>query len=100
MRFKLDQKDFDYIEKIGLEKIKQHAQDFIARRLAPANPTDDGKQTPFNGHPVFKALRATATCCRSCLFRWHSIPKGRTLTSDECHKITALLLDWIAWRMQ
>jgi len=99
-KFKLDRKDLDYIEKVGLEKIRQHAQDFVEKRLAPANPPNDGKQTPFKNHPVFKAQHATATCCRGCLFKWHSIPKGRTLTKEECKQIVDLLLSWIFFQMK
>src|SRR3989338_10464836 len=65
VRFRLDEKDRAYIEKSGLPKIKKHAYDFIEKRLAPAQPKNDGKQTPFRGHPVFKAQHATATCCPS-----------------------------------
>jgi hypothetical protein len=60
--------------------LRLHARDLIARRLAPAEPRNDGKQTPYRGHPVFVAQHATATCCRTCLERWHQIPKGRELT--------------------
>jgi len=98
MHFRLDQYDFDYIEKAGLEKIKEHAENFVRKRLAAAEPLHDGKQTPFKGHPVFKAQHATATCCRGCLYKWHLIPTGRALTHDECQKIVALLLAWIAWQ--
>ena len=59
------------------ERGRLHAQDLIARRLVPAEPRNDGKQTPYRGHPVFVAQHATATCCRSCLERWHQIPRGR-----------------------
>ncbi|MDD4955703.1 MAG: DUF4186 domain-containing protein [Candidatus Omnitrophica bacterium] len=93
--FKLDGKDLAYIKKIGIEKIRQHAQYFIQKRLAPANPVNDGKQTPFRNHPVFKAQHATATCCRGCLLKWHSIPKGRSLTADECRKIVDVLVGWV-----
>ena len=41
--------------------IRQHAQDFIAKREAPAFIPNDGKQTPMKGHPVFIAQHATAT---------------------------------------
>ena len=33
------------------------------RRLEPAQPANDGRQTPWRGHPVFTAQHATATCC-------------------------------------
>jgi len=88
----------DYIEKVEMEKIRQHAEDFIEKRLAPENPLNDGRQTPFTGHPVFKAQHATATCCRSCLLKWHSIPKEISLTEEECRKIVDILIDWIVWR--
>jgi hypothetical protein len=100
MRFQLDQKDLAYIEKVGLEKISAHAADFIQKRLASAEPANDGKQTPFKGHPVFKAQHATATCCRGCLATWHSIPKGRALSSVEIQQIVCVLLDWIMWSAQ
>src|ERR1041385_4700313 len=71
------------VETRGLPTLRQHAAEIIAKRLAPAEPYNDGKQPPYRGHPVFVAQHATATCCRSCLQRWHGIPKGRELTNDE-----------------
>lgn len=67
----------------GLETVLAHGRDFVDRRLAPAAPANDGRQTPMRGHPVFIAQHATATCCRSCLAKWHDIPAGRELTADE-----------------
>ena len=97
-RFKLDRKDLAYIERVGLKKIESHAADFIQKRLAPAEIPNDGKQTPFKGHPVFKAQHATATCCRGCLAKWYSISEGRLLTDHKCEQIVRLLLDWIGWK--
>lgn len=48
----------------GLDTIRQHVKEFIAKREAPAYIANDGKQTPMKGHPVFIAQHATATCCR------------------------------------
>jgi hypothetical protein len=61
----------------------EHARDFVEKRLAPANPLNDGKQTPKRNHPAFIAQHATATCCRGCLEKRHAIPKGITLGSEE-----------------
>ena len=55
----------------------------------------DGKQTPYRGHPVFVAQHATATCCRSCLERWHGIPKGRELSTDEQAYAVDVICRWI-----
>ncbi len=42
----------------GLPTVLEHAKGFIAERLAPANPRNDGKQTPFRGHPIcYRAAR-------------------------------------------
>jgi hypothetical protein len=94
-RFKLSQKDRDYIATKGLETIKEHAFQFINSRVAPDFPKNDGKQTPMRGHPVFIAQHATATCCRGCISKWHGIEKGRALSEKEVQLIVALILAWI-----
>ncbi|QTE02360.1 DUF4186 domain-containing protein [Streptomyces cyanogenus] len=83
----------------GPATIRWHAYDLVAKRLAPAEPYKDGKQTPYRGHPVFVAQHATATCCRGCLQRWHGIPKGRTLTRDEHVYVVDVICHWIAREM-
>lgn len=54
-RFRLGIKEKQYCWDKGAEVIDKHAADFIAQRLAPAHPANDGKQTPMRGHPVFIA---------------------------------------------
>lgn len=93
--FKLKKTDFEYIEKIGIVKIKDHAYNLILKRLGPAIIENDGKQTPMKGHPVFIAQHATATCCRGCLHKWHKIEKNRELTNNEINYIVTLILEWI-----
>lgn len=94
-RFHLRAHDRAYLVQKGLPLILQHAHDFIEKRLAPAHPKNDGKQTPFRGHPVFVAQHATATCCRSCLAKWHNIPSGRALSDDEHAHVIAVLERWL-----
>ena len=93
--FKLKKTDFEYIEKVGIIKIKNHAYNLILKRLGPAIIENDGKQTPMKGHPVFIAQHATATCCRGCLQKWHKIEKNRELTNNEINYIVTLILEWI-----
>ena len=93
--FHLKQKDIDYINEKGLDTIREHAREFIAKREAPAVIPNDGKQTPMKGHPVFVAQHATATCCRGCLEKWHHIPKGRELTETEQEYIVNVIMEWI-----
>ena len=97
--FHLKEKDLIYIKEKGLDTIKEHAKDFIAKRLTPAYPKNDGHQTPMKGHPVFIAQHATATCCRSCLFKWHYIPKNKELTQREQEYIVNIIMKWIIQEM-
>jgi len=94
-KFKLSQKDRDYITTKGLETIKEHAFQFVNSRIAPEFPKNDGKQTPMRGHPVFIAQHATATCCRGCIQKWHGIEKGRALDDVEVDFVVALIMGWI-----
>ena len=93
--FHLKQKDKDYIKEKGIEKIREHAYDFINKRLAPENIPNDGKQTPMRGHPVFIAQHATATCCRGCLYKCHKIPKGIELNDEQKDYIVNVIMTWI-----
>ena len=93
--FHLKAKDFKYIQNKGMDTIRKHAYDFINSRLAPAVIPNDGKQTPMCGHPVFIAEHATATCCRSCLYKWHHIPKNKELNQDEIDYIVNIIMLWI-----
>lgn len=93
--FSLKANDRSYVSEKGMEKVREHACDFIRKRLAPAEIPNDGKQTPMRGHPVFVAQHATATCCRGCLEKWHRIPKGRELTEAEQEYIVNVIMEWI-----
>ena len=54
----------------------------------------EGAQTPRedgdNARIYHLGQHATATCCRTCLHRWHGIPLEKRLTDrdlDYCHKL-------------
>src|SRR6186997_2964597 len=94
-RFKLGAHERANLDSKGVRTILEHAAGFIAERLAPAEPRNDGKQTPFRGHPVFKAQHATAVCCRGCLAKWHKIPKGHELSEREVQTVVEIILLWI-----
>ena len=94
-KFRLAGKDLDYFRENGLATVLQHARDFIGQRLAPADPKNDGHQTPFSGHPVFVAQHATATCCRGCLEKWHQIPRGAELTAEQRQHVLQVIERWL-----
>ena len=93
--FKLTEKDRQYVDNKGIDTIRQHAHDFISKRIAPRYPKNDGKQTPIRGHPVFIAQHATATCCRNCIQKWHGIKKGKELSDHQIQFLVELIMGWI-----
>ena len=94
-RFHLKQADIDYINNKGLDKIEEHAREFIAKREAPAVIPNDGKQTPMRGHPVFIAQHATAICCRECIRKWHKLQPGRELSQIQQDYLVDVIMTWI-----
>ena len=95
-KFHLSGKDLAYLQDKGLDTVLVHAADFVGKRLAEAQPKNDGKQTPFRGHPVFVAQHATACCCRGCLQQWHGIGQGVALTAEQSSYIVNVLRRWLA----
>lgn len=95
-RFRLSPADQAAVGDKGLEVMRRHAAELLGKRLFPAWPPNDGKQTPMRGYPVFVAQHATATCCRSCLQKWHGIPKGRELTPPQQAYVLDVIEAWMA----
>ena len=94
-RFHLSEKDKKNVNEKGIDVIRKHAEDFVAKRLAPAFIANDGKQTPMRGHPVFIAQHACACCCRGCLEKWYKVPQNIDLSEQQQEKIVNLLMTWI-----
>jgi hypothetical protein len=94
-RFRLREAERRVVAERGLQTVLTHARDLLVKRLAPAVVANDGKQTPFRGHPVFVAQHATATCCRGCLSKWHGIEKGRALANAELDYVVSVIAKWI-----
>ena len=94
-RFRLGDKERAYLAERGIAVVAEHARDFVAKRLAPTQPLNDGRQTPMRGHPVFIAQHATATCCRSCLAKWHGIAVGCQLSEQEQAHIVEAIRRWL-----
>jgi|SRR5215212_5182384 len=95
-KFRLSQKEQQYLHSRGMGVVLEHAAEFIEKRLAPADPINDGKQTPWRNHPVFVAQHATATCCRGCLKKWHSIAKGKELSMEEKEHVKEAIREWLS----
>jgi hypothetical protein len=95
---RLDAPDRAYLSQHGLRRVMDEAAVFVLRRLAPPVPRNDGRQTPWHGHPAFVAQHATATCCRRCLEKWHGVQRGRALGAEETTHVLALIEAWLRAR--
>lgn len=93
--FYLTRAEKAYLEEKGMVTIHKHAIDLLRKKIAPAYPPNDGKQTPMHGHPVFKAMHATAFCCRGCMEKWYKVPQGTELTEAQLNRIADFLIYWI-----
>jgi hypothetical protein len=91
--FFLTEEEKNIVYEHGFEHIREMAYRVVKERLSM--PTSDGSQTPYRGHPVFKAQHATATCCRRCLFKWHRVPRHRHLEGHEVEFIVDMIMRWI-----
>lgn len=66
-KFELSAKDRAYARAKGKAMIDRHARELLRARIGAANPRNDGRQTPWRGHPVF----TRAACHRHVLPRVH-----------------------------
>jgi hypothetical protein len=94
-KFHLRARERAIVQLRGMPAVREHATELFGRRVAPAEPHKDGRQTPYRGHPVFVAQHATATCCRTCLERFHAIPKGHALDPTEQAYAVDVICRWI-----
>lgn len=85
----------EYVQSRGIDILRLHATDFVKKRLAPADPKNDGRQTPLKGHPVFIAQHATGTSDREKLEKFHGIKTGIELTEKEVAYVVSVILRWI-----
>ena len=94
-RMRLGAKERAYLEEKTLPAVLEHARRFVAERLAPAEPPNDGRQTPMRGHPAFIAQHATGTCCRRCLAKWHYIGRGKALAPEQIDYVLGVIERWL-----
>ena len=87
--------EIEYVQSRGVDILQLHATDFVRKRLAPAEPKNDGRQTPLKGHPVFIAQHATGTSDRDKLAKFHGIKKGIELTEKEIGYVVNIIIRWI-----
>lgn len=93
-KFHLSKEDKKYIKEKGISTIREHAKSIITNRLR-IKLVNDGKQTPYKGHPVFTAQHATALCCRKCIFKWYNVEQDLILNDKLIEYFTDIIMKWI-----
>ena len=92
---KMGEPEKEYVSSRGRDILELHATDFVRKRLAPAEPKNDGFQTPSKGHPVFIAQHATGTSDRTKLAKFHNIRAGAAMTEKQITYVVGIILRWI-----
>lgn len=95
-KFMLGDPEKEYVNSRGMDILRLHATDFISKRIAPACPKNDGRQTPTRGHPVFIAQHATGCNDRTALEEFFEIPKGEELNENQVTLVVDIILHWIS----
>jgi hypothetical protein len=94
-KFSLGDPEKEYVTSRGMDILRLHATDFVNKRIAPAEPKNDGRQTPAKGHPVFIAQHATGCNDRDSVEEFFGIKKGVELTEKQVEKVVDVILQWI-----
>ncbi len=94
-RPRLDDKDVELIQEVGIDGIREQARRMVEKKLR-RQPENDGKQTPLGGNPVYKAMHACNAASRKDLNRSHRVPEGKELTDSQVESVVNLVTRWIA----
>ena len=86
-RFHLKQKDIDYINEKGMNKIRSHAEDFVRTRLAPKYIPNDGKQTPMRGHLFLSHSMPVPVVAEGVLTSGTELQGTNSLTRSNSRKL-------------
>ncbi|HEX8171231.1 MAG TPA: DUF4186 family protein [Thermoanaerobaculia bacterium] len=88
-------RELAYLQMWGIPHVMKQAEEILRKRVAAAEPRNDGRQTPWRNHPVFVAQHATGTCCRGCIAKTYEIEKGHALTDEELRLLLGAIERWL-----
>lgn len=92
--FHLSEKDKNFVREKGLEKVERDAFEILQKRIGELK-ANDGRQTPWRGHPVFTAQHALALCCRKCMAKWYGISPKEKLNDEKIGELRVIVINWI-----
>ena len=91
----LTQKEKKYYLARSREELRKETEEIIRKSLEKVISPEKDSHTRQWGHPAYVAQRATACCCRKCLYQWHNIPTNRRMTENEVRYVVDLLMEWM-----
>ena len=95
----IDERARRHARRKGRGLLREAVAQMLRKKVAPATPPYDGRQTPRDGNVIFYAQHAVAACCRTCIEVWHGIPRGREVAPDELRYLGALCQRFIDERL-
>lgn len=90
----LKEKEIDFVQAAGLEKIKEASYHFVRTHLAGEG------EVPDKGHPVFKAMKAIGADNRESLEREFNISRESPLSELQIDMIVENAMGWIRGEVQ
>ena len=99
-RFHLKAQDKQYIHEKGWNTIADHAADFVSRRLAPAEPKNDGKQTPCAGIRCSSRSTLPPAAAGAVWRSGTAFLQGVPLSAEQQVYIVGMLMSWMRREME
>lgn len=94
----LDQRAINYAKRKGRIALYTALESRI-RKSVGARTARDGRQTPWEGSPLYYAQHATACCCRRCMQYWHGLPAESVLTEGDVNYFVELCKKYLNERL-
>lgn len=93
-KFTLNDHEWAYLANRGLDAILLEGRTLLVKRFSEVDKSHSCKSEPLRHHPIYIALHATGSCCRTSLWKWHGIPKDIELKEKDIFFILLILKEW------
>jgi hypothetical protein len=93
----LDQKSREHLSKTPRIETRSRIRKELAKVVGPPRPFRDGNRVPVDGeklegHPIFYAQHATASCCKKCAYYWWGLPRDKQYTDAQIDFLTDMCM--------
>jgi hypothetical protein len=83
--------------------LRAFVREELAKGIAPPRPWGDGRRVPvegpkLEGHPLFYAQHATASCCKKCAYYWWGLPRDQQYSDPQLDFLTSMCMGFFETR--